>query len=158
MRLAAAPPAAASAPAFELRPGSSQLAAVAPLDKIEFAVAPRQLPPIAELSARAEGGVQPPPEAALSAARAAAAAAGSGLAGYLAARAALLEALPASVDVAFKGVEGGRPTAVLRPVPQGEQSRAGAELGRQRKLVPRAARAISCATFKPGPASVPIPA
>lgn len=121
VRLAAKPPTAAAAPAFALHPGSSQLATVAPLDEIAFSVAPRQLPPIAELSVRAEGGVQPPAEAALAAARAAAAAADSGVGAYLAARAGLLEALPAGVDVAFEGVESGKPTVVVRPVPQGEQ-------------------------------------
>lgn len=128
VRLVAKPPSSASAPAFALRGGALQT--VAPLDAIEFVVAPRQLPAIAQLSVRAEAGVAPPGQEAVVAAQAAAAAAGAGVGGYLAARATLLKALPEGVDVAFEGVEGGKPTAVLQPLPAGAlRERSGGGLG-----------------------------
>lgn len=123
MRLVVKPPSTACAPAFALRGGS--LHTVAPLEGIEFVALPRQLPAIQQLSVRAEGGAEAPSEAAVAAAQAAAAAAGTGVAAYLAARAALLEALPQGVDVAFEGVEGGAPAAVVRPVAAGALRAAG---------------------------------
>lgn len=96
---------------------------MAPLERIEYVAAPRQLPAIKELAFRAEGGAQPPGEAAQAAARSAAAAAAPGVPAYLAARAALLEGLAEGLDVAFEGVEAGKPTAVVRPVPEGGQAK-----------------------------------
>ena len=116
MRLVVTPPSVASAPAFVV-PGSGRaLQTVAPLEGIEYVAAPRQLAPIAELAVRSDGGAQAPDATAAQRASAAAAAAGGGVAAYLAARAALLEGLPSGVDVAFEGVEGGKPTAVVRPL------------------------------------------
>lgn len=123
VRLVVKPPSTACAPAFALRGGALQT--VAPLESIEFVVAPRQLPAIQKLSVRAEGGAEAAGEEAVAAAQAAAAAAGAGVAAYLAARAVLLKGLPAGVDVAFEGVEGGAPTAVVRPVPAGALRDAG---------------------------------
>lgn len=117
VRLVVQPPSTACAPAFALRGGALQT--VAPLEGIEFVVSPRQLPAIKQLAVRSEGAAEAPSEEAIAAAQAAAAAAGAGVAAYLAARAALLEALPQGVDVAFEGVESGTPTAVVRPVPAG---------------------------------------
>ncbi|PRW56496.1 actin binding [Chlorella sorokiniana] len=119
VRLVVKPPSTTCAPAFALR--GSSLQTVAPLEAIEFVVAARQLPAIKKLSVCAEGGAETPSEEAVAAAQAAAAAAGAGVAAYLAARAALLKALPQGVDVAFEGVEGGAPTAVVRTVPAGQQ-------------------------------------
>lgn len=99
----------------------AELQTVAPLERIEYVAAPRQLPAIRELSFRAEGDAQLPGEAAQSAARAAAAAAAPGVAAYLAARAALLDGLLEGLDVAFEGVEAGKPTAVVRALPEGGQ-------------------------------------
>lgn len=97
----------------------AELQTVAPLERIEYVAAPRQLPSIRELGFRAEGGAELPSEAAQAAARSAAAAAAPGVPAYLAARAALLQGLPEGLDVAFEGVEAGKPTAVVRPVPEG---------------------------------------
>lgn len=123
VRLVVKPPSTACAPAFALRSGALQT--MAPLESIEFVVAPRQLPAIQKLSVEAEGGAEAPTEETVAAAQAAAAAAGAGVAAYLAARAVLLKGLPAGVDVAFEGVESGAPTAVVRPVPAGALRDAG---------------------------------
>ncbi|EFN58262.1 hypothetical protein CHLNCDRAFT_57092 [Chlorella variabilis] len=121
VRVAAKPPTAAAAPAFALLPGGG-LQAVAPLGEVEYVVAPRQLPAVQQLSVRAEGGLAAPTDDVQArAAAAAAAAAAPGVAAYLAARAVLLEGQPDGVDVVFEGVEAGKPTAVLRPVPAGQQ-------------------------------------
>lgn len=124
VRVVAKPPSTAAAPAFALLP-SGALETVAPLEQVEYVLAPRQLPAIAELSFRADGGLELPFEEALERAKAAAVAAGPGVAGYLCARAVLLEGQPGGVDVAFEGVEGGKPIAVLRPLPKGARGRSG---------------------------------
>lgn len=119
MRVAARPPAAASAPAFAVQP-SGALQAVAPLDAIEYMLAPRQLPPVQQLSVKAEGGAAAPAvDIQARAAAAAAAATGGGAAAYLAARAVLLEGQPENVDVSFEGVEAGKPVALLHILPAG---------------------------------------
>jgi hypothetical protein len=102
------------------------LQTVAPLGEIEFVAPQRLLPAIQELSVRTEGGLAPPSEEARARAAAAAAGASAGVGAYLCARAALLEGLPEGVDVVFEGVEAGRPTAVLRPVPAGAPASGGA--------------------------------
>ncbi|KAL4443721.1 hypothetical protein ABPG75_011458 [Micractinium tetrahymenae] len=121
VRIVAQPPSVESAPAFVVPPSGAELQTVAPLERIEYVAVPRQLPGIKELSFRAEGGAELPSEAAQGAARAAAAAAAPGVAAYLAARAALLACLPQGLDVCFEGVEAGKPTAVVLPVPAGQQ-------------------------------------
>ncbi|KAL4858448.1 TraB domain-containing protein [Chlorella vulgaris] len=120
VRVAARPPAAASAPAFAVPP-SGGLQAVAPLDAIEYMLAPRQLPPVQQLSVKAEGGAEAPAADIQARAQAAAAATGGGVAAYLAARAVLLEGQPENVDVSFEGVEAGKPVALLHTLPSGQQ-------------------------------------
>jgi hypothetical protein len=81
-------------------------------------LAPRQLPPVQQLSVKAEGGAAAP-AADIQARAQSAAATGGGVAAYLAARAVLLEGQPENVDVSFEGVEAGKPVALLHILPAG---------------------------------------